>query len=159
MARRQKLTRGQKLVFAGATLAFAAFVAWLLGGSALRQRDLALSRATTARVEGPPCPQLTAAEFQARGYRPAKATNYENVVFARQVGHMACDALRYGSGFGRETYPVCQFTGPVALRVRTSEGEWYFAPGPGRPATVAVPHGRASCVLDSNFTIGEALAR
>lgn len=134
-------------------LVFLAFVGWLLGGDYLRQRDLALGRAGEAKVEGPPCPQLTAAEFAQRGLKAPKATNYENIIFARQFGHMDCSALRYGAGWGTETYPVCQFTSPSALRVKTDKGEWFFAPGPGKPATVAVPRGEPTCVMDSNFTL------
>lgn len=159
MTRRMKLTTGQVVVMAIAALGFLGFVAWLVGGSYLRQRNFAMSRAAEATVMGPPCPQLTAAAFAARGLKASKATNYEGVIFARMVGHMDCNALRYGSGWGTDTYPVCQFTGPVGLHIKTGEGEWFFEPGPGQPATVAVPRGKATCVMDSNFTFSRALAR
>lgn len=153
MARRRRLTGGQKLAMAAGALIFLAFAGWLYGGDYLRQRDLALGRAGEAKVEGAPCPQLTAAEFTARRLRAPKLTSYEGIVFGRQFGHMDCSALRYGAGWGTETYPVCGFTSPNALSVRTGKGEWFFAPGPGQPATVAVPHGQPRCVMDSNFTL------
>lgn len=151
--RRRKLTNGQKLAMAGGLLIFLGFAGWLYGGDYLRQRDLAFGRAAEAKVEGPPCPQQTEAEFTARKLKAPKATNYENVVFGRQFGHMDCRALRYGAGWGTETYPVCQFTSPSTLTVTTDKGRWFFAPGPGKPATVAVPRGEARCVMDSNFTL------
>ena len=106
MQRRRKLTNGQKVTMAGGVLIFLAFAGWLYGGDYMRQRSLALGRAGDAKVEGPPCPQLTAAEFAARKLKAPKLSNYEGVVFGRQFGHMDCSALRYGAGWGTETYPV-----------------------------------------------------
>ncbi len=158
-ARRTRLTPGQKLAIGHAVAIFLAFVAWLIGGSYLRQRDFALSRARGAAVSGPPCPQVTAAEFAARRLPKFRATLYEGVVFGRQFGHMDCATLRYGGGWSPAAYPVCQFTGPGLLQVKTDRGEWFFAPGPGRPATAGAPHGKATCVLASNFTVQTLIAR
>jgi len=151
--RRRRLTAGQKVTIVLAAATFLAFAAWLYAGSYLRQREAALFRAQEAAVGGLPCPQLTAAEFAARRLTASKATNYEGVIFARQYGHMDCRALRYGGGWGTETYPVCQFTSPNVLRITTPKGEWFYAPGPGQPATVGAPHGQARCVMASNFTL------
>ena len=151
--RRRRLTVGQKVAIVLAGLGFLAFAAWLYGGSYLRQREAALFRAQEAAVGGPPCPQLTAAEFAARKLKAPKATQYEGVIFARQFGHMDCSTLRYGGGWGTKTYPVCQFTSPYALRIVTPKGEWFYAPGPGQPATVGAPHGQARCVMASNFNL------
>ena len=153
MARRRRLSGGQKLAMVAGAVIFLGFAGWLYGGDYLRQRDLALGRAGEAKVEGPPCPQLTAAEFAARKLKAPKLTSYEGVTFGRQFGHMDCSALRYGSGWGTDTYPVCGFTSPNALSVKTDKGEWFFAPGPGQPATIAVPHGQPRCVMDSNFIL------
>lgn len=151
--RKARLTGGQKAVMALAALVFLGFAGWLYGGSYLRQRDFAITRASEATVLGPPCETLTAAAFAARKLTAPKATNYEGVIFARRFGHMQCSALRYGGGWSSETYPVCQFTSPAALHVKTDKGEWFFAPPPGQPATVAIPHGQARCVLGSNFRL------
>lgn len=151
--RRRRLTTGQKVTLGVSALIFLGFAAWLYGGDYLRQRELALGRAGEAKVEGPPCPQLTAAEFAARKLKVTKATNYENIIFARQFGHMDCRTLRYGAGWGTAIYPVCQFTSPNALSVKTPKSEWFYAPGPGQPATIAVPHGEARCVMGSNFRL------
>ena len=151
--RRRRLTRGQKVVIAAALIPALAFPMWLFGGSYLRGRDAAISRAREATIEGPPCPSLTRAQFDARGLKAPKATLYEGVTFARRVGHMDCSILRYGGGWSTKGYPVCQFTGPAALRIRTDKGEWWFDTGIGQPATVSTAHGQARCVLASNFTI------
>ncbi len=151
--RRQRLTRGQKIVMALALVPALAFPLWLFGGSYLRGRDAAISRAREATLEGPPCPSLTKAQFEARGLRAPKASLYEGVTFARRTGHMECSLLRYGGGWSLNGYPVCQFTGPVALKVTTERGEWWFETGIGQPATVSTAHGQARCVMASNFTV------
>ena len=157
--RRRRLTPGQKVTLGVAALAALAIPAWLFGGSYLRQRDVALSMAQEARIAGPPCPSLTRAQFKAQGLKVTKATLYEDVVFARQFGHMDCRLLRYGAGWGTEVYPVCQFTSPRTLKITTPKGEWYYALGPGQPATVGAPHGEARCVIAANFTIPKLLGR
>jgi len=150
---------GQWLVIVLGAGLFLGFTGWLVGGSYLRQRDFALGRASEARVLGAPCPELSRQQAQARIRRPLKATLYEGVVFGRRVGHMDCRTLRYGAGWSPRSYPVCQFTGPDLLWVKTSRGERWFAPGPGQPATVGAPEGEARCVLASNFTIAGQMRR
>ena len=110
-------------------------------------------------MSGPPCPSLTEAQFASQLLKAPKATLYEGVTFARQFGHMDCSALRYGSGWGTDVYPSCQFTGPNVLVVTTPEGVWRFHTGYGQPATVSVPHGQAHCVMAANFTMESLLNR
>jgi hypothetical protein len=157
--RRHRLTAGQKIAIGLFTLVFLGFAAWLYGGSYLRQRDFALGRAREAAVDGPPCPEITRAEFEAQRLKRFKATLYEGVVFGRQFGHMDCSTLRYGGGWSTAVYPACQFTGPGLLSVKTDKGEWFYAPGVGKPASVGAPHGKALCVMASNFTVQKLLAR
>ncbi|MEW5686206.1 MAG: hypothetical protein AB1942_14920 [Pseudomonadota bacterium] len=157
--RRRRLTTGQKVTIAIAATVAVALPAWLLGGSYLRQRDAALSLAREAKIDGAPCPELTAAQFTAQRLKAPKSTNYEGVIFSRQFGHMECRGVRYGGGWSSEVYPVCQFTSPNVLKVVTDKGEWYFFPGAGRPATIATPHGKATCVMDANFTMEKLVGR
>lgn len=157
--RRRRLTVGQKMVFAVSAAVALAIPSWMFGGSYLRQREAALSRASEARIVGPPCPALTRAQFEAQGLKAPKATLYADVVFARQFGHMDCRLLRYGAAWATEAYPVCQFTSPSALKITTPKGEWYFATGVGQPVTISAPHGQARCVLASNFTMKRLLGR
>lgn len=151
--RRRRLTRGQKIVLAIAAVIAVALPGWFLANSYLGKREAALGLAREAKVEGPPCPSLTKAQFDAQGLKAPKATFYEGVAFARQFGHMECYALRYGAGWGTEVYPVCQFTSPKTLVITSGQRVWYFEPGPGQPATVGLPKGEAQCVMASNFTI------
>lgn len=157
--RRCRLTRGQKLAIAGFALVFLGFAAWLYGGSYLRQRDFALGRANEAAVSGPPCPEITKAQFEAQRLKKFRTTLYEGEVIGRQFGHMDCSRLRYGGGWSPAGYTVCQFTGPGLLSVKTDKGEWFFAPGVGKPASIGTPHGKAQCVMASNFTVQKRIAR
>lgn len=150
--RRRRLTAGQKVTLVAAALIAVSLPGWFLAQSYLGKREAALFLASEATVDGPPCPSLTKAQFEAQGLKAPKATLYEGVTFARQFGHMDCRSLRYGAGWGTEVYPVCQFTSPKALKITTAKGEWYFNPGPGQPATVGAPRGQARCVMASNFT-------
>ncbi|HZZ66973.1 MAG TPA: hypothetical protein VFE18_02265 [Phenylobacterium sp.] len=103
---------------------------------------------------GPPCPTISAAAYRARGYAAhERATVYDEVTFARQFGHMICKDVDTSGGFGFVTHPACQFTSPTALRVRSARGEAFFEPGPGKLATVAVEHGRATCAEGGRFTL------
>jgi len=151
--RRRRLTRGQKVVLGIAAVIAVALPGWLLTQSYLGKREAALFLASEAQVDGAPCPSLTKAQFDAQKLKAPKATNYENVVFARQFGHMECRSLRYGAGWGTKVYPVCQFTSPKTLVITAGERVWYFEPGPGQPATVGLPKGEAHCVMASNFTM------
>lgn len=157
--RRRRLTTGQKVTLGVAAAIAVGLPGWFLAQSYLGKRDAALFLASEATVDGPPCPSLTKAQFEARGLTAKKATFYEGVTFARQFGHMECRSLRYGAGWGTEVYPVCQFTSPKSLKITTSKGEWYFDPGPGQPATVGTPHGEARCVMASNFNMKNLVSR
>ena len=95
---------------------------------------------------------MTEIQFRASPYKPTKVFEYAKVSFGRALGHVSCAEIRYDGGralFGG--YPVCQFTSPAVLEVRTAQGEFYFLPGAGRRATVSTPHGKAECVMAGNF--------
>ncbi len=101
------------------------------------------------RVTGAPCPSLTASAFQTQPIRPNQAFRMESVVFARAYGHSSCGELAANGGL--EAQVVCEFTNPGVLAVTNQAGTTYFAPGIGRPATVAATNGAASCVMASNY--------
>lgn len=159
MGRRRRLTGGQVAVLGVAAVIALVLPTWLFGGSYLKRRDEALSLSREWAIEGAPCPELTAAEFEARGLKVRKGTVYEDVTFYRQFGHMECTGLRYGGGWSQSVYPVCQFTTPKALKVSAADGDHYFDIGAGQPATVAVPHGKVRCVLAANFTMARLIGR
>lgn len=125
------------LVAVGGAAAIAGELWWLKASDARRAE---------ARVEGPPCPVLAADAFAARYGQAKMADEYEGVGFGRAAGHMSCDLDRGAQ--------VCQFTSPIVVAVTPPGGAAvYFEPGVGRPATVTVRDGQASCVAASNFRV------
>ena len=151
--RRMRLTRGQKVTIALAGSIAVAFPIYVFGGAYLKDRAEALKLAREWTIEGPPCPSVTRAQFEAKGLKAPKGLQYSGVTVSRQFGHVNCSYLRYGDGWGLGTYVVCQFTSPNVLRVETARGEWYFVPGMGQPATISTPRDEARCVMASNFTL------
>jgi hypothetical protein len=102
----------------------------------------------------PPCPTLTAAAYAAKGYSAQeRTTDYRDVTFTRQFGHVMCKDIDTPGGWGFLSHPVCQFTSPTAVRVRADRREAFFEPGPGRLATVSVERGRAACAIGGRFTL------
>ena len=107
-------------------------------------------------ITGPACPVLTEAQFKARRLNDSKKTTYDNVVFGRLAGHVSCNEIKTNGGKGFGVIPICQFTSPAALTVTTEKGgTTYFEPGPGSPATITMNQGVPTCVMASNFKLGD----
>ena len=101
----------------------------------------------------PACPELAASAYAAKGYpRGERSSAYEETEYARQFGHMECKDVVSKGGLGFLNHPVCQFSGPAALRVKAPAGEVFFEPGIGQIATVSIEHGRAACAIGGKFT-------
>ena len=97
-------------------------------------------------MEGEPCAVMTKAEYEARGAKAAHAFITNDIRNERRYGHADCSIVKAG-GAGNDFVPVCQFSGPAQLVVTTGKGAFYFAPGVGRPATVATRDGVPTCVI------------
>jgi len=100
----------------------------------------------------PACPVLSATAYAAKGY-PAgeRAIVYDAVTFTRQFGHVMCADADTRGALGFLSHPVCQFTGPTAIRIKAGKAQAFFEPGIGRLATVSVERGRARCALGGKF--------
>jgi hypothetical protein len=141
-------------VLGGALLGIGAvtFVAWE-ARDWLQRRDASVELSETWSLAGPPCAELSAAEFRSRGLKTPKAFEFEGVVMARRYGHVTCAMVHTNGGRGFGAFPVCQFTGPGALHVVTPQGEAWFETGVGRPATISTEAGKPRCVLASRFRL------
>lgn len=115
-----------------------------------REKAIADSTAATKILDGPPCPQLTQAQYDASRLKATKALVFNDVRFERRFGHVDCSIV----GKGRAISQVCQFTGPAVLVVASKTKTAYFEPGVGHPATVAVTDGEPRCVMASSFGTG-----
>lgn len=104
-------------------------------------------------VKGPPCPEVETPSRYMLGKKPLKVFTYGGVRFARKVGHVDCAAFPEPSLPWEKTvnYRVCQFTGPGLVGVTLDGKTTWFQPGWGRPTTVTIRHGRASCVVAGWF--------
>ncbi|MEO8113452.1 MAG: hypothetical protein ABI655_03655 [Phenylobacterium sp.] len=131
----------------------AVLVAAYFGGSWLYHRPMAIERAQAWTISGPPCPELSRADFVQRGLKAPRVFDFEGLSLARQFGHVSCMIVANEGGKGLGDYPVCQFTSPTVLQVTTAKGELFFEPGPGHAATISAQHGKVSCVLASKFTL------
>ena len=126
-------------------------VALILGGLTARYLDIRATRIADARawtVEGPPCPSISEAEMMRDPGGGLRSFEYGEATFVRRRGEVECAPVYEDGGRGDTFHPVCRFSRPGDIQVRTVDGAWQFRPGPGRPAVVSVSRGgRASCVL------------
>ncbi len=127
-----------------------AIVASILAVNAGYHHRMALAEGWAGDLQG--CPALSAAAYAAKGY-PAgeRPTVYDGVTFTRQFGHVMCADADNRGALGFLSHPVCQFSGPSAIRVRAGGTEAFFEPGVGQLATVSVEQGRAQCALGGKF--------
>ncbi|EJL36131.1 hypothetical protein PMI01_01115 [Caulobacter sp. AP07] len=135
---------GQRLGAAGVVVVALAVTHYVYSD----HRKAAAAEAAFWSLDGPPCPTVDAATYARSGGEP-KVTAYDGVSFEYRVGHMMC-TLRPDTRGGGE-HPVCQFTGPVLLGVKTPTTTAYFAPTGMNAVRAAVIDGKARCVLIHRF--------
>lgn len=146
MAKKWTLARAFPLMLVGAVAIGAVSVG--VSGYLRRANTIAQSTAAVqaAALTGDPCPTLTKDEYVARGSKAKQVFITNDIRYERRFGHVDCSIIEGGRS-GNDYVPVCQFSGPALLVVTTSKGSYYFAPGAGRPATVATHDGVPGCVL------------
>ncbi|MFN3513093.1 MAG: hypothetical protein ACK41C_08620 [Phenylobacterium sp.] len=129
-------------------VAVLAGVAALFGSESLK-RSAAIAESTADaqawKLDGPPCPEVTAEAFAERGLKADKAFEFNGQTFARRFGHADCNLVNARGG---PPVPVCNLTAPATVVVTTAEGESFrFEPGVGHPVIVSVSGGRAQCAM------------
>ena len=110
----------------------------------------AVAKAREWTVVGAPCPTLTRQAYLAGTVRADRTFQLGDFSFGRAYGHASCDFIACDGGRGFGDFPVCQFTSPSVLDIKTRRGEFYFFPS-SYPATVSIPHGLPQCVMAANF--------
>jgi len=127
---------------------------WYLASEYRDQVKLRIADARAWRIDGPPCSRITPAEFLGNHKKGPRRFEYEGVTFFRRNGHVECAPIYEDGGTSDRFHPVCQFTSPGELLIRTPKGDWYFQPGPGQPATVfASRDAPPRCVLAAKLTL------
>jgi hypothetical protein len=119
----------------------------------MRDRAGHIAVAKAWDIQGPPCPALSEAEFAARRWTAPKTFDYDGVTLGRAAGDASCSDVKTGGGTGFGTDKVCQFTSPAALTVAIKGARYFFLPGVGQPATIAIHHDVPKCVMASKFTL------
>jgi len=120
----------------------------------VRDRNANIATARAWDIQGPPCPQASAADWTARRLKAPKVFDYDGTRLGRWSGDVFCSDVKDKGGKGFRTDKVCQFTNPTNLSVTTSAGVVYYAPGVAQPVTVRIHRDVASCVMGSKFTRG-----
>jgi hypothetical protein len=146
---RARRRRGPPIfLFAGlavVAIGVAAVVALLL-----YQRQQGVAEAREWAITGPPCPTESASAYTANLEHAPMSFAFEGVAFAREFGHVSCNAIVNDGGKGSGTFPECQFTSADQVKVTTKRGDTYFYVR-GKPATVAIHNDTPSCVLAAKF--------
>jgi hypothetical protein len=133
-------------------LVVAAVVAHLLLRLADLQR-LKIAEAKAWDIKGPACPPLDPENFLSGRKLTPRTFTYQEVRFTRRSGYVDCASIYENGGRSDRFYPVCQFTSPGQLMVRTAKGDFYFEPGPGQNATVSTQGGGARCVMAAKISL------
>jgi hypothetical protein len=118
----------------------------------IRDRNASVATAQAWDIKGPPCPQVSAADWTAHGLKAPKVFDYDGTKLGRWSGDASCSDVKDKGGAGFRTDKICQFTNPTVLSVTTPAGVTYFQPGVGQPATLSIHRDIPRCVLASKFT-------
>lgn len=102
-------------------------------------------------IAGPACPIVDQPEPTVVGHKPPRTFVYNRIAFTRHLGDASCAAFREDGFLAKDSYSVCQFSGPGAVTVETAGRRITFQTGAGRRATVTVRGGAASCVAAGWF--------
>ncbi|MGZ6015992.1 MAG: hypothetical protein ACXWKM_09635 [Phenylobacterium sp.] len=127
-------------------------VTGFFGYNAWRGRNADIGAAKAWDIKGPPCPQLTEADWSAKHLKAPKVFDYDGTKLGRWAGDASCSDIKTHGGAGLGVDKVCQFTAPAALTVTTGGGVTYYVPSPGQPATVRIHDDTPSCVMAGKFT-------
>lgn len=119
----------------------------------LYHRDKYIAAAQAVKIEGAPCPLLTAQAFAAKNYKVRQQFKYADMSLGRAAGHAKCEDVASKGGKGMGVVHNCAFTSPIILEVTRKGQTLYFEPGVGKPATVIAEGDDIRCVLASNFTL------
>jgi hypothetical protein len=104
------------------------------------------------QIAGPACPVVAKPSKAAMSRRGVMTHRYGDVTFARSFAAVSCAAFpEPGWRWKRRVYRVCQFNNPGAVTVTTARGRTMFEATPGRPITITVRDGRATCVVGGWF--------
>jgi hypothetical protein len=143
--------RGAKAAIVAASVILGvAGVAAYFGAAAVVQDASDRADVAAWTVDGPPCPQISAAVYRSLALRQPEPFSYEGIRGVRAHGYVSCYLIDEDHGRHVALFPVCQLNAPFVVAVETPHGATYFEPGVGRPATLSAPNGQLRCVMGAN---------
>jgi hypothetical protein len=140
----------RRLVVGGA-IAAVAIVGTVGVSSAHYHRELAQEQGWVNAAA--PCPSISADAYRTRYAAGERRTAFEGATLTRMYGHVMCADVDTAGTWGFASHPVCQFTSPNAIRVKTGKIEVFFEPGPGSLATITIDPKGVRCSLGGQFTL------
>lgn len=114
----------------------------------LNVRDAGAESGANA-IAGPPCPTITPDIISRDGLQTRYSSDFGGLTLGRRFGEISCAEVAAKGGLGVKSYPVCQFSGPDVLTVKTDKGQLYFRPGVGRRASILMDKGAPRCVMSA----------
>ena len=102
------------------------------------------------RVDGPPCAPLDPTVFRSLPRYP-QATPYDETLYRRAGGVMACTHLVDRIDGAKVRYQVCKFNAPDYLAVSLGGRDWFYDLTGARSAAVTVIKDKVRCVVIRPF--------
>lgn len=101
-----------------------------------------------AAIVGPPCPSITPDEIARDGLQTRYSSDFNGLTLGRRFGEISCFEVPAKGGMGVKSYPVCQFSGPDVVTVKSGQSLLSFRPGVGKKASILVePGAPPRCVM------------
>jgi hypothetical protein len=137
-------------VIAAVIASFASLV-WLYVKDRSDKVAEAAAETNVAAIVGPPCPAITPQIFKAHQLETRSTFDFNGLSLSRRFGNVSCGVAATHDALGIGAYPVCQFSSPDVLAIKTAKGTYLFEPGVGKKATVMLRGGAVSCVMAAPY--------
>jgi hypothetical protein len=114
------------------------------------RRDDAKAYAAAWTMAGQPCPQISRDWFTRLQIEHPAPFAFEGIRGVMAHGGVSCTTLDYADGRKTPPFPVCQFSAPFAVALKTAKGDVYVEPGVGRQVSVTLRGGDLRCLVGGN---------
>lgn len=98
-------------------------------------------------AKGPPCLELTEAEFAAQKMELKHTFAFGGITLSRAYGAAECTDIHDDGGRGAGMHQVCSFGAPGVVRAKTAGADKIFQAKFAQPVTLSYQNGQFGCVL------------
>jgi hypothetical protein len=137
----------------GVAVTVVAAVAVALGALGLQwqsKRDDERAYAAAWTTVGPPCPPISRDWFARLQIEHPTPFAFQGIAGVMAHGGVSCTTIDYADGRRTAPFPVCQFSAPFAVMLKTPRGDLYVEPGVGRQVSVTLRGGDLRCLVGGN---------